>query len=47
MFALFTIAGLFLLINWSQIELLGVAVILVIIILRLIVLKHRASKIEG
>ena len=47
MFALFTIAGLFLLINWSQIELLWVAVILVVIILRLIVHKHRASKIEG
>ena len=46
-FALFTIAGLFLLINWSQIELLWVAVILVVIILRLIVHKHRASKIEG
>ena len=42
MFALLTVAGLILLIGWSQIEFVGFAVILVITSLRVIVLKHRS-----
>ncbi len=43
MFALLTVAGLFLLIGWSQIEFVGVTVILLITILRFIVFKRKSS----
>ena len=43
MFALLTVAGLILLIGWSQIEFVGVTVILLITILRFIVFKRKSS----
>ena len=43
MFALLTVAGLILLIGWSQIEFVGVTVILLITILRVIVFKRKSS----
>ena len=43
MFALLTVAGFILLIGWSQIEFVGVTVILLITILRVIVFKRKSS----
>jgi TRAP transporter 4TM/12TM fusion protein len=43
MFALLTVAGFILLIGWSQIEFVGVTVILLITILRFIVFKRKSS----
>ena len=43
MFALLTVAGLILLIGWSQIEFVGATVILLITILRFIVFKRKSS----